>query len=622
MDGSPVTMYDWGMPSVYWPDKVSWMSVHANTTYISSRFLHSRKTKSLCTGLIFVEAAEPVLLDIPCDSPTPNAIFLCERHDKHSSLLSSLHKRTVAGSICPYQWVKVHGDCYRLYKLNPTTNLVEEELCQSGEIVNYGQNKQILRSIKASVDAYRDTNKVLVFLALWIEDTKASVLLRNNAFKHVPVFEKYIVVWLPQFTENIATSPLSFLSGMKRYVTSFEGVTSLATSHVFCKTSSDQVTIFCESNEITCDNGTCILDMYRCDGILHCQDGSDETACEPFCNVKQQVISTNADNSICAEVCEAPSCICDGMFFQCRNGGCVPWSHVCDCQRHCRDGSDEQSCLLCSHGTDLHYPSETGAKYAILQTEQGTFVCGDKRKIPLDWVGDLVSDCHGTSDDELLYHMFLSTRKSNFTGCPSGYTTCMDGFGKCFPVEATCIFEKDKHGKTKYCPNGAHFLSCDMIYCHSRYKCLYSYCIEIYILCDGQVDCPHGEDEGLFCQRHSCPGMLRCSESSVCVHPRHIGDGTPHCVVSADDERVYTSVCEPVCKCHGMIKNYFSGWIESSMSVTPSEKWTVIILQNSTLKSVPHEHLSNTLLVSDLSFNQITQLHPGEFRSLYNLHEL
>ncbi len=198
----------------------------------------------------------------------------------------------------------------------------------------------------------------------------------------------------------------------------------------------------------------------------------------------------------------------------------------------------------------------------------------------------------------------------------------MVGFGKCFPVEATCVYEKHRHGKTKYCPNGVHFLLCDMVDCQSRFKCPHSYCIAVYMVCDGKFDCPHGEDEGLFCERPSCPGMLRCSESSVCVHPMQIGDETPHCVLSADDDRVYSSLCEPGCKCRGMVKDCSFAKTESKRTTTLLEAWTVVILQNAVLQSVPSGYLSSTLLIFDLSFNHITQIHPGEFKLLYNLHDL
>ncbi len=624
VDGSPVTMYDWGMPSAYLPDKISWIGDRINITYTFPHFSYSRKEKTSCRGLLFVEPVEPVFLDIPCDLPVPGAVFLCERHN--TSSLSSLGTHMVT-TVCPHGWVAVHGDCYRIYQLNLTPKLPESGLCQRGEVVNYGPKKQIAHKgpSRHNVDVYRELNQILIYLMLWLEDKNGRVLLINNAIETPSLWEKYIVVDLPRFTENTAVSALSTLRGVRRYVTSFEGIAILATPHVFCKTSQDHVRNSCQSNQFTCDNGTCILNIYQCDGIFHCVDGTDEIECQQICNAKKGT-DIKYNDTFCTELCQAPSCVCDGMFFQCQKGGCVSWSHVCDCQRHCHDGSDEQSCLLCHHGTALYYTPGNRIDNlinAIQHKEQGTFVCGDKRMIPLDWVGDMVSDCHGNSDDELMYHMFLSTRKSNFTGCPSGQTTCIDGFDKCcFPVEATCAYEADKHGKTKYCPNGAHFLSCSMIDCQSRYKCPHSYCIEIHMVCDGKFDCPNGEDEGLFCGRPSCPGMLRCSESSVCVHARYIEDGIPHCLVSADDERVYPSACEPLCKCYGRVKDCSFGRGEINETTTLLETWTVIVLQYSTLKFVPLEYLPNTLIVLDLSFNQITQLLHGEFKHLYNLHEL
>ncbi len=60
--------------------------------------------------------------------------------------------------------------------------------------------------------------------------------------------------------------------------------------------------------------------------------------------------------------------------------------------RDCQDGSDEQSCLLCYHGRNLNYPSENEAKYATHPKKQESFVCGDREIIPLEWVGDQVTN--------------------------------------------------------------------------------------------------------------------------------------------------------------------------------------------------------------------------------------
>ncbi len=306
VDGSPVTMYDWGMPSVYQPDKISWISQYVNITYAFPYFSHSEETKILCRGLFFVEPAEPVFLDIPCDSPIPSAVFLCERHNNKSSL----GDYTVTKAVCPHGWVAVQGDCYRLYKLNLTANL-SDELCQGGEIVGYNQRNQIGPFIRTkwNVDVYHEVNEVLIYLMLWMEETKGWVLLINNAIETPPSWEEYVVIELPQFTENIAVSALSVLSGIKRFVTSFEHITIVATSHVLCKTSQDHAINSCESNQFTCDNGTCVLDIYQCDGILHCQDGSDEIACQQICHATQgNYIKHN--NIFCTEACQAlPVCV-------------------------------------------------------------------------------------------------------------------------------------------------------------------------------------------------------------------------------------------------------------------------------------------------------------------------
>ena len=104
---SPITMYEWGMPSVYHPDQISWMNAEVNATYALHQFSHSDKT--LCHGLLFIEPAEPVLLDISCDLPVPNAVFLCERHNKKSSSLS-LGNHMVSKTLCTRGWVIIVTD--------------------------------------------------------------------------------------------------------------------------------------------------------------------------------------------------------------------------------------------------------------------------------------------------------------------------------------------------------------------------------------------------------------------------------------------------------------------------------------------------------------------------------
>ena len=83
------------------------------------------------------------------------------------------------------------------------------------------------------------------------------------------------------------------------------------------------------------------------------------------------------------------------------------------------------------------------------------------------------------------------------------------------------------------------------------FKCLTSYCIPTYLLCDGVHNCPNGEDEQ-SCEGFTCAGLLRCRYDNVCVHPSDICDGQRHCMMSGDDERFCNiTMCPSMCTCRG-----------------------------------------------------------------------
>ena len=71
------------------------------------------------------------------------------------------------------------------------------------------------------------------------------------------------------------------------------------------------------------------------------------------------------------------------------------------------------------------------------------------------------------------------------------------------------------------------------------------------MLCDGNPDCPDGEDEE-SCEDFQCAGLLRCRGDDICVHPTDICDGIIHCLLSADDEDLCDmSTCPEDCTCRG-----------------------------------------------------------------------
>ena len=73
------------------------------------------------------------------------------------------------------------------------------------------------------------------------------------------------------------------------------------------------------------------------------------------------------------------------------------------------------------------------------------------------------------------------------------------------------------------------------------------------MLCDGNADCPDGEDEQA-CEDFQCVGLLRCRGDDICVHPTDICDGIVHCLISGDDEKLcHMLPCPKTCICRGIL---------------------------------------------------------------------
>ena len=71
------------------------------------------------------------------------------------------------------------------------------------------------------------------------------------------------------------------------------------------------------------------------------------------------------------------------------------------------------------------------------------------------------------------------------------------------------------------------------------FKCPKAYCILSRLVCDGNNDCPYGEDENANICRNksvSCSGYFKC-KNGYCLSVDKVCDGTVDCDGSADDER-------------------------------------------------------------------------------------
>ncbi len=459
---------------------------------------------------------------IPCDQPMEGASFVCESQTNSSQL--ELKKRTLLMEYkeCPWKTINIETSCLRVVNSLSGMDYNEGKICAKMDF-----NVFVFPSFLFSPDPK------LAWIRWSPKDTFLLTLLISMAHRWYSMFSqnsKYTDIIIGAGQQTAERLDLVGLQYSESNLVHFEvmdlqkSLLSGGMSIFLCNHSMVLANSLCLHGHAMCEDGTCIVSHYVCDGIPDCPDESDEFDCSHICSFSD---GFDGDRN-CFISCTSPECMCSELYFSCELGGCVAWSKVCNALPDCPNGEDEQMCTFLSENSEICTlfvglnPTSTSSH----KLGKSYYECRNGPNMSQVLVNDLVPDCP-EQDDEEKYFAFLrnGSRSDIFSEvalCTDpDATTCEKNYGGvCYPRHLHCVHEVlvplETHRvmvNPEICRNGAHLKNCAMYTCPSFFKCPSAYCIPVYAICNGKADCPSGEDEE-NCQKISCPGFLLCRHDS------------------------------------------------------------------------------------------------------------
>ena len=282
---------------------------------------------------------------------------------------------------------------------------------------------------------------------------------------------------------------------------------------VICEKDSKPYTISCLSQHFECNDRTCIVDIYRCDSVIDCFDGSDEDHCDIHINnMTNQFV--NVPYLLPGMNIMLIHSICDGIYIN------RALSHEEDI---CFKYKLKQITLSSTAQTDLF-----AHKKAInIMTDDIFMLLVREKQLCLKSQKHVMAQLNHVQ--QLSWDMQFNTIRK---------------LTKCSDLRDVCIVGADGS-----CDASESVFACADFSCPGLFKCHRDYCIYMSSVCDGQYDCEEGDDE-IFCPFSSCPGLLKCRGETRCVSREEICDNIVNCLHSMDDE-ISCNNCPVNCECSG-----------------------------------------------------------------------
>ncbi len=280
-------------------------------------------------------------------------------------------------------------------------------------------------------------------------------------------------------------------------------------------------------------------------------------------------------------------------LFKCKNTF-ISADKVCDGTQDCDGGSDELFCrcddvvtsgskpcagsLLTKHLFYTKNRTKTFLTNTSLPVRGHVDLCSSHEMVKVKhiFLNDLINDCGAEAEDEPVLKNLLLNRVTfhckNYSHIP-----CVEGHPKCYSVSDMCTYRLDFYKHILPCRNGGHLENCLLFDCNGMFKCPSYYCIPWEYVCDGNWDCPKGDDESRFCTSFSCDNLFKCTHRNVrCVSLGTVCDGVKNCPDGEDEHFcVLNSVsCPTLCKCllfsvfciHAVVPNQYQ--LDSALFLT------------------------------------------------------